>query len=225
MNPLKSLLQQAASKRKISRHQLAIACGYQNVTKGLRHIDNYVERLVDTNNIAHTIQAVLRIPNDKYKQAIELQRNNLRAKSSQGFRPSLQVIFSAKVTSPIFAASYFLNIDIPSDLRDMLQSMPIQQANEHIFTLYQAHQLALFDDTKYVTASDDYFEFVANLESAERKNEKYFYGIGAGYRFHQQHHQSYTFDRYGRLVSEVPNGTCVAGLKIRNANIDMVSFF
>jgi hypothetical protein len=47
MNPLKSLILEVPKNTAMSRGELAITCDYQNISKGLRHVDNYVECLID----------------------------------------------------------------------------------------------------------------------------------------------------------------------------------
>jgi hypothetical protein len=40
MDPLKSLILEVTRNAAMSRGELAIACGYQNISKGLRHVYN-----------------------------------------------------------------------------------------------------------------------------------------------------------------------------------------
>jgi hypothetical protein len=51
----------------MSRGELAIACGYQNISKGLRHVDNYVECLIDKNNVSASLRVALSIPEESMR--------------------------------------------------------------------------------------------------------------------------------------------------------------
>lgn len=210
MNPLKTLILTSAKKANMSRRDLAIACGYQNIDKGLRKIDNYVESLIDTNDISAKLQLVLAIPVKEYQFTVLMQRERLTVASRQSFKPCIQVIFIGKVTSPIFAAQFFLNIPIPQ----CTYTLNFEDQMKHIFELYRANQLSRFADTKLVTDLENYQLFVENLEMADRNGESYFYGIGKGYRYHKSYGECYSFNRHGKLVSKSLQTLNKAALKV-----------
>jgi hypothetical protein len=170
MNPLKTLILAESKKANMSRQDLAIACGYQNIDKGLRHIDNYIDHLIDKNGLSAKLRTVLAIPLQIYEHAVLKQRERLRQTSRQSFRPCVQVVFSSEVKSPIFAAQFFLNIPIPPHIN----TLKFDDQMRHIFEQYKANQLSRFADTKYVTIPEDYGVFVDNLAIADLNNEPYF---------------------------------------------------
>jgi hypothetical protein len=218
LNPLKSLILEAAKTAKMSRPELAIACGYQNISKGLRHIDNYIENLIDKNNVSVSLRSALSIPDAIYQTSIFMQRERLLEASKQSFKPSLQVIFSSKVTSPVFAAKYFSEIPLPESISNLRFDDELQL----IFELYKAQQLMQFKDTKYVSDSSNYDLFLANLETADTNSEVYFYSIGKGYRYHKKYNESYTFNRHGNLIYNALQVNKYNGLSINGKHINTV---
>lgn len=215
MNPLKILILASAKKANMSRHYLAIVCGYQNIDKGLRKIDNYVESLIDTNYISAKLQLVLAIPVKEYQFAVLMQRERLTEASRQSFKQCTQVVFSSDVTSPVFAAQFFLNIPVPP----FIYTLNFDDKMKHIFELYKADQLSRFASTKYVKDPKNYQLYVQNLEVADRNGELYFYGIGKGYRYHKNYDESYTFNRYGKLVLKSLQAPKSAALVVNGKDI------
>jgi hypothetical protein len=219
VNPLKSLISEATRDAAMSRSELAIACGYQNISKGLRHIDNYVENLTNKNNVSESLRAALDISNADYKEAIKKQRDRLSMVLKSSFKPSLQVMFSSEVTSPVFAAKFLLNIPLPAPTTNL----SFDEEMRLIFEVYKANQLHYFQYTKYVETPKNYETFVANLEAAEMNGEVCFYGIGKGYRYHKKYNECYTFNRHGKLISKVVHANRYAGLSLSGKDINLNS--
>jgi hypothetical protein len=203
----------------MSRSELAIACGYQNISKGLRHIDNYIENLTNKNNVSESLRAALDISNADYKEAIKKQRDRLSMVLKSSFKPSLQVMFSSEVTSPVFAAKLLLNIPLPAST----SNLSFDEEMQLIFEVYKANQLHHFQYTKYVESPKDYEHFVSNLEAAEMNGEVCFYGIGKGYRYHKKYNECYTFNRHGKLISKALHANRYAGLSLNGKDINLNS--
>jgi hypothetical protein len=218
MNPLKTLILAESKRANISRYELALACGYQNATKGLRHIDNYIDSLIDSNDISAKLRVVLSIPLHHYALAVSNQRECIGATDRQLFKPCIQVVFSSEVKSPIFAAQFFLNIPLPPHIN----TLKFDDEMWHIFERYKANQLFRFADTKFVTKPENYEVFVNNLELADLNNEPYFYGIGLGYRYYKNYAECYTFNRRGELVSKTAQAMNKAALKVGGKDINTV---
>jgi hypothetical protein len=210
---------EATKSAKMSRPELAIACGYQNISKGLRNIDNFVENLTNKNNVSESLRAALDISNVDYKEAIKKQRHRLSEALKNSFKPSLQVMFSSEVTSPVFAANFLLNIPLPAPT----SNLSFDEEMQLIFEVYKANQLHHFQYTKYVETPKDYESFVANLEAAEMNGEVCFYGIGKGYRYHKKYNECYTFNRHGKLISKAVHANKYAGLSYNGKDINLNS--
>ncbi|MFT5543330.1 MAG: hypothetical protein ACI97K_003082 [Glaciecola sp.] len=217
LNPLKSLILEATKSAKMSRPELAIACGYQNISKGLRNIDNFVENLTNKNNVSESLRAALDISNVEYKEAIKKQRHRLSEALKSSFKPSLQVMFSGKVTSPVFTAKFLLDIPLP----ESTSNLSFDEEMQLIFELYKANQLHHFQYTKYVEIPKNYQNFVANLEAADMNCEAYFYGISKGYRYHKKYNECYTFNRHGKLISKALHTNKYAGLSHNGKDINL----
>ena len=119
MKPLKKLIIQSTRELNLSRCDLAKAIGYTNTSKGLRRIDNYVDALIDLDNIKEQLQCALDIDSDEMELAVSQRQQQLNAEHRRLFKPSLQTIVSS-TPSPIFVAALvpkLWNIPIKSDLK------------------------------------------------------------------------------------------------------------
>jgi hypothetical protein len=115
LNPLKTLVNKHCQRLNLSRHHLAIKCGYINSTKGLRQIDSFINTLVDANDISPTLRSVLGISIDEFNSAVEEQETRIIEAERGKFKPYLEVVFSGEVTHPFYAGQAFSNIKLPSD--------------------------------------------------------------------------------------------------------------
>jgi hypothetical protein len=198
LNPLKTLVNKHCQRLTLSRHHLAIICGYTNSTKGLRQIDSFINTLVDANDISAILRSALGISIDEFKSAVEEQKMRIIEAERGKFKPHLKVVFSGEVTHPFYAGQAFSTIKLPSDLSEIDSKAEFQR----IFELYKTHQLTKFNDTEYVQNPNDYEAFILNLEAADAKQKDYFYGIGKGYIYAKSYDDRYHFNRKGELQVE-----------------------
>jgi hypothetical protein len=198
LNPLETLVNKHCQQLTLSRHHLAIKCGYTNSTKGLRQVDNFINTLVDANDISATLRSALGISINEFNSAVEEQKTRIIEAERREFKPYLKVVFSGKVTHPFYAGQAFSTIKLPNDLSEIDSKAQFQR----VFELYKTHQLTKFNDTEYVQNPNDYEAFILNLEAADAKQKDYFYGIGKGYIYAKSYDDRYHFNRKGELQVE-----------------------
>lgn len=196
MNELSSLIKKYQTLKNIKRNQLAKSLGYINITKALRRLDAFIDVPNIKSDFANKLRSTLDIPLDEYESSIKKVHLRAHIKAKERFKPSLEIILSGR-PSPVFAAAFFICLELPQKL----QSMPYEEEISAIFNAYKEDQINKFKNSSfYINANEDYSSFVKNIEKENLIKISMGWALGDGFRYFRAFNDTLYFDRLGQLI-------------------------
>jgi hypothetical protein len=221
MNILQALVSQRLNHMNIGKRQLVLRIGYTNMSKGLRRIDNFMNTLSDPGNIRFKLQSALAIPHKEHQHAIDGVEALILKQAQYSFKSSAQVILSGR-PGPIFAAAFFVNVDIPKGIA----SLSFAEEMKIVFDCYKQNQIAHFSNHNfYASSGSDYLSFVEAIEKVESSNNPIPWCFGKGFQYFRKYKDTLTFDRRGNLISRTEQHNKSSAKMSVNGKSIPVNFF
>jgi len=197
MTPLTTLINKYLKINELSRNDLAHAVGYENITKGLRVIDDFTQHLIIKNEIDKKLLTALNIPDAEYKAAALALNQLLLNKEKDEFKPFIQIILSSK-PSPLFLGSFYSYVNLPENLTQLT----FEEEIASVVNAYRLDQIKKFIQEGDYDIHGHYKMTIEELyEKAKTLDTSLSWAVGNGFHYFRKFDDTITFDALGNIVN------------------------
>jgi len=197
MTPLTTLVSKYLKINELNRNDLAQAVGYENITKGLRVIDDFTQYLIIKNEIDKKLRTTLNIPDTEYKAAILALNQLLLNKEKDEFKPFIQIILSSK-PSPLFLGSFYSYVNVPGNITQLT----FEEEIASVVNTYRLDQIKKFiQDGDYDVHGSCKMTFEEIYKKVKTLDTSLSWAIGNGFYYFRKFDDTITFDALGHIVN------------------------
>ncbi len=124
MNPLQTLIADELDTQNIKRSELCKRMGYSNISKCIRKFDAMLETLENREWLLPLLQDALKIPDEKFQNAVSALEDQIFEEQSATFKPYIQVILSVR-PSFLSVMGGIMHIPVPSNTPSLSDNQQI----------------------------------------------------------------------------------------------------